>query len=89
MTTEGGSEKKEANMGAVSLKPPIVEFQGESSRYVVLYGETGAEYSAISDLEKGLNRIPEVVGSSVKLLFAKSPIDGVRAFALGMELKDE
>ena len=61
----------------------------EKKRFLVISGETSAEYGAIDELENGLKKISVVVPKSVKVLHARPPVDGIRAFAIGLELKDE
>ncbi|MCK5706006.1 MAG: type IV pilus assembly protein PilM [Candidatus Aureabacteria bacterium] len=87
-TMYGDSEISQNIINAASNESEILSIMGsEKKRFLVISGETSAEYEAIDILEKGLKEIPYVMPESVKVLHARTPVDGIRAFAIGMELK--
>ncbi|MBN1521252.1 MAG: pilus assembly protein PilM [Candidatus Aureabacteria bacterium] len=83
-----GSEP-DTGIDRVSADVKASPFSEDLLPFLVISGETSSEYEAISEFEKGLRQIPAVEKNSVTILFAKSPIDGIRAFAIGMKLKYE
>ena len=81
----------ESKIGAVSARPGSSLFgEGDNIKpYLIIKGETSAEYQAISEFEAGLKSIPLVDGGSVRILYARSPVDGIRSFAIGLRLNYE